>query len=595
MPLTSNRKYRVPYSQSAPDLPAHLSALAEDVDKDVEALDNSQVALGNKIGWLDGQLLSVNNGMVALNGRMVSLDTKIRDLTARDLDAVQALLDAQASLSRVAGDSKAARASAAAAEASAARALAGAPLVANGTTPGLYAIGLDGTEDSLVSVDETFSFPAPVQERLAEDMRASLAQPVRNNRPMQAASQAPAGRLILGVADEGNTVLSWNQYGLSQSDNGGVGWLARNTPAAVADNYSAAGKAAAVRFKGLWYLQAVKTTDGLPSLFRAAPLSGAGNFSWSGPLITGVAGSNLFSCALDADEKYIYWGEYGDPVGGPALWRSANGTSWEKVISSGSGIGRHIHGVAADPYHPGHVYVSGGDTSSTVYNLVSKDYGATWSPMPHFGTDGAWQACQISFDEDAIYYAADSITAMGAFKVDRATGKPSWLTRESHRNRDIPGGMPPRKITDLATTAGSYKVTSDTANFGPEDVGSRLRTRGQAVVPMDTYIRSVDSSSQVTMWQPSTITTSGLTAIFGGETWGAASYYGMVDARTGIFYFSTLNGAFGGNVDGLFCIYPDGQLVLLNILAASPDARMYIVPERNILWVQGFSHSLLSI
>lgn len=94
-------------------------------------------------------------------------------------------------------------------------------------------------------------------------------------------------------------------------------------------------------------------------------------------------------------------------------------------------------------------------------------------------------------------------------KVDRATLTPEWGGRQTHRNLAVPGGLPSRKVTDLVTTNGSPVVTSATANFTAADVGSRLRTMGQNFVPIDAYIKSVDSATQVTLFVNATSAATG--------------------------------------------------------------------------------------
>lgn len=72
-----------------------------------------------------------------------------------------------------------------------------------------------------------------------------------------------------------------------------------------------------------------------------------------------------------------------------------------------------------------------------------------------------------------------------------------------------------------------------------------------------------------------------LTGIFGGESWGVMCYYGGVDLITGVYYFVSINGTAGGNVDGLFAYFPNGTITLLYI--TSPDARILIDTAHGIL------------
>ncbi|MGO4186353.1 WD40/YVTN/BNR-like repeat-containing protein [Pseudarthrobacter sp. TAF60_1] len=417
---------------------------------------------------------------------------------------------------------------------------------------------------------------------------------ITSSRPYGDTSQATGGRSIIGVFNNGQTLLGQNSYGLAQSDNGGATWFPRNVPTDAPASGSKAGKTAIVAFKGNYYFQTLKSSDGRPGIFRAAPVAGIGNFNWSGSLLNGATGSTIFSTAFDADSQYIYWGEYGDAVGGPSVYRSADGTTWQRVLGPGGFAARHVHGISVDPYNPGHVYMAVGDADSAGYNYRSTDYGATWAKLPgELGTSQAYQSCQISFDEASVWYASDTTAGMSVLRVDKATLTPRWHARHSHRHTAVPGGLASRKVRDLTMTSGSPVVTSASASFTADDAGSRLRTLGQDFIPIDTYIKSVDSGTQVTLFNSAKLTISGVSAIFGGEAWGVMAYYGAIDPATGVYYFVSINGGAGGNVDGLFACYPDGTTVLLDVLTTSPDSRIYIGSNR--LWVQGFSRPLLTL
>lgn len=155
---------------------------------------------------------------------------------------------------------------------------------------------------------------------------------------------------------------------------------------------SKAVKTAVVLFKGNYYFQTLKISDGLPGIFRTAPVAGVANFNWSGSLLNGAPGSTIFSTAFDADSQYIYWGEYGDAVGGPSIYRGADGTTWQQVLGPGAFAARHVHAIAADPYSPGHVYLAVGEANCAGYHYRSTGYGATWAKPPgELGTSQAYQ------------------------------------------------------------------------------------------------------------------------------------------------------------------------------------------------------------
>lgn len=190
-----------------------------------------------------------------------------------------------------------------------------------------------------------------------------------------------------------------------------------------------------VTFKGYLYCVAKTTTDNLVKVFRALPADGNNAFGWSSPLLVLTSGSNqILFTAFDSDNSYIYIGEYGDPVGGPSIYRSADGTTWEKTYGQDSGI-RHIHAIKSDPYNAGHVWFTCGDGINKSIQK-STDYGATWQivvPLP------AWQGVQISFDENWVYVAGDS--AKGTYIViDRATNTPRMAAQNYHAHIAVPAG-----------------------------------------------------------------------------------------------------------------------------------------------------------
>ncbi|WP_175317706.1 hypothetical protein [Pseudarthrobacter sp. C4D7] len=429
---------------------------------------------------------------------------------------------------------------------------------------------------------------ADVKKKYAPVVRLSSPQ------PQQATSQAPSGRAIVGIF--GSTLLSWSSFGLSQSENSGTTWTSKALPADVPTSAATAGAGWVVLFKGNYYLQAKKTSDGLPGIFRAAPVTGATDFTWSTSLLNGSTGSNIISTALAADANYIYWAEYGDPATGPSVWRSPDGTTWTKVLGPDTFAARHVHGIFPDPYNPGHVWLSCGDAGSAGYHYRSTNYGATWTIIPgDLGTNQAWQAVQVSFDADWIYFGPDTTSNFSAFKADRATLTPRWTGKQSHRYLPVPAGLPSRRITDLTTTSGSATITSATAAFTSADVGSRIRTTGQNTIPIDACIASVTNATTAAVYssKAATVTGSTTTAILGGGAWGAMAYYGAVDPATGIYYFVSINGVAGGNVDGLFAVLPDGTLTLLDILTTSPDGKVTI--DSGKVYVRGFWRPTLAL
>ncbi len=65
-------------------------------------------------------------------------------------------------------------------------------------------------------------------------------------------------------------------------------------------------------------------------------------------VLAGVAGSSANTrCVLDGNDNYLHIGEYGDPLGGPHLYRSSDGVSWEGTFANP--LWRHIHAVHVRP------------------------------------------------------------------------------------------------------------------------------------------------------------------------------------------------------------------------------------------------------
>ncbi|MGK9270515.1 hypothetical protein KXR83_05880 [Williamsia muralis] len=409
-------------------------------------------------------------------------------------------------------------------------------------------------------------------------------------------AQAPSGRNMIGVHPGRGETHAISSFGLSQNENITLmnSWVDKTLPSGV--SASNLGLAKMVFFKGNFYLQAMAggTT---PSIYRAAPIANPGTFTWSSALATITeSGASIITSGLATDGDYLYWCSYGDPVGGPRVLRSADGTTWTTTLGPGTFAARHCHGVFPDPFNPGHVWMSCGDGGSAGYFYRSTDHGENWSIVPGaLGTNQAYQAVQVSFSETHIYFGPDTTANWSAFRADRETLTPQWLCPRTHRLVAVPGGLPARHVTDLVTTSGSSTVTSATAAFTALDRGSRIRTKNQPVIPSDTYIASVTNSTTVVLTKTATATSAGWTSgtILGGEHWGVMAYYGAVDPASGIYYFVSINGGVGGNVDGLFALMPNGELTLLEVLSIAPDSVVTIANGR--VWVHGFQRPLLAI
>jgi hypothetical protein len=196
---------------------------------------------------------------------------------------------------------------------------------------------------------------------------------------------------------------------------------------------------------------ATDTVANLVRLYRATPTALATNWTWSAALFTQAEGSTAFVTTLMHDANYIYLCEYGDPVGGPSLYRSADGVTWTTIYTETTQAikQRHMHSAAPDPFTPGHVWMTLEDANADREIMRSKDYGATWSVVE---PRSEWQAVQISFTRDHVWFAGDSDRGH-VFTIDKATGTKSWACAGLARNLAVPQ---PAALTDKFYHNGFY-------------------------------------------------------------------------------------------------------------------------------------------
>jgi len=165
---------------------------------------------------------------------------------------------------------------------------------------------------------------------------------------------------------------------------------------------------------------------GLVGVYRAAPASGDQPFSWSGPTHTVVRPGKVLPTDFSADGRFLYLAEYGDPVGGPSLYRSADGVTWQRTFGPDSGL-RHIHAVAPDPYVPGSVWMTVGDgVPASIWRSAAYGAPGTWQVVVR---SSSWQSVQISFTQQRIYLAADTHKHT-MFVIDRKTMTPRLGTAQ---------------------------------------------------------------------------------------------------------------------------------------------------------------------
>lgn len=173
--------------------------------------------------------------------------------------------------------------------------------------------------------------------------------------------------------------------------------------------------------------------DSVAERFKIYVATFGETLSWTEQL-TLTAGAVGTPTAFERDASYFYVGEYGDPTGGPKLYRYSG--TWTQIWTRADC--RHIHDISHDCYNPGHLWMTIGDgVADCVYK--STDYGATWSVIV---ADAAMQAMQVSFDANYVYFATDNAySGGGSFYVyERSTGKVIYGSPNSHRMFAVPGG-----------------------------------------------------------------------------------------------------------------------------------------------------------
>ncbi|MCC6530919.1 MAG: hypothetical protein IT531_00080 [Burkholderiales bacterium] len=237
-----------------------------------------------------------------------------------------------------------------------------------------------------------------------------------------------------------------------------------------------------IRFGASLYLLSKDSVTNLYGVYRAAPASGNTAFSWSAPLkqMTDASATALYPC-FSADATYMYLAEYGDPTGGPTVWRSADGDTWTQIYTEvGQGTPmRHAHAIAPDPHNAGHLWMTLGDGNANRTVLRSTDYGDTWST---FEVSASWQAVQISFSQQYIYFAGDSQRGH-VWVVDRRNTQKYWVCAGLAKNMGVPAAA---ASTDSFYANGYFGVVdpaTDEYYFSLINDGAGGNTPGLFFVP----------------------------------------------------------------------------------------------------------------
>ncbi len=233
-----------------------------------------------------------------------------------------------------------------------------------------------------------------------------------------------------------------------------------------------------IRFKGKLYLLAKDSVTNLTGIYRTDPTPGATAFTWSAPLkqMMSSTATGLYT-VFDADDSYMYLGEYGDPVGGPTVWRSADGDTWTQIYTEIGGAGgnqRHMHAIAADPYNAGHVWMTLGDANAPREIMRSVDYGTTWTLVT---ASSKYQGVQISFSPSWVHIAGDSQRGI-VMAVRRSDNTIFWASSGSFKNLPV---VAPAAVSDswyynawygvVDPITGEYYCTANDASAGGNTPG----------------------------------------------------------------------------------------------------------------------------
>ena len=419
-------------------------------------------------------------------------------------------------------------------------------------------IGTEGTPARTAlntAVATLVSKPGPVKDQLSATIEGAIdeALPVTPSSSqtfgrLQSAIISTAGtRVVIGVDQvnaSGAIYLSDTTNGvLIQSDDvGATTGVNKTFPTGV--TALSASRIVRSPINGKVYLLGRDTTDNLVKVWSATANAQNDVFTWSAPLLTLTTGATGFVGSIDASNwasgNVIVVTEYGDPVGGPSVYVSTDGTTFERTYGPDSSM-RHTHHIACDPFEPGHIWLTCGDGIAKTIQR-STDYGKTWSVVV---ASSQWQGVQVSFSKTHVWVAGDSRRGT-AFVIDRSTLTPRWAASNYHH--DIPPATAIGARAVEATTTASSTLLTSAGKFTSAD--QRRYVQSYYVHP-GTYIAAVNPPNEATLSQAA-FASGTATTMISGDLYFANAYYGAVDPETGVYYCVANDTSNAGRLQGMF-------------------------------------------
>ena len=192
-----------------------------------------------------------------------------------------------------------------------------------------------------------------------------------------------------------------------------------------------------ILFRGRIYVAGRNTRTGRVEVHRARPVAAGGALRWQGPELVLGRGATALGTNIAASGGFIFVSEYGDPRPGPRVYRSATGSRWTTVLGPLRDT-RHIHGIAADPFRPGHVWMTVGDGGEALYRSKRNGARGTWRVIL---SSSHWQSVQISFARRGVFLAADNHSDT-LFVVNRRTLRARAGTPDYFADIHPPGSPP---------------------------------------------------------------------------------------------------------------------------------------------------------